>query len=683
VMGVIRSLTIFDIVTIAGAFKKIFGAFASFVGDFIKWAGGTVLQLLEIILTVVAPTMVPYLKKAGGAFSSIIKNPIGFVKTLVRAAILGFRQFANNFLEHLKASLIGWMTGALGGAGLYIPKGLSVIEILKFVLSVMGLSWANVRAKLVKATSETVVKTLETGFDIVKTLVTEGPAAAWQKIVETLTNLKQMAIDAVMDFVKSKVIQAAVTKLLSMLSPAGAFIQAIIAIYNTIMFFIERIRQIAQVAVAFIDGIAAIAAGNVGPAANKVEKTMAGLLTLVISFLARIAGLGKVSDAVLGLIKKIRDPIDKALDKVVDWIVASAKKLGKILASGASGLIDWWKARRKFTNAAGEAHELSFRGTGDNARLMIASEPHEVEAYLAAYKDKGSAAYKTASSVFARAKRVIFTSQAKNKAEAERRQEVANALAEISAAFAALAGDEPKDSDYPATKPATPAGVEHIVGAHTGGSAPPKDVTIGPPGWAEVIKAGLHRAKDKWVRMHIVSEALGGKGEPANLIPAPNSINSGPFRGFELATRDLAKAKSGNIKNVVWVTVDVKRSGVFASSIRGQSGLYFWKGSKAPQPWMKNKSYSFFAQAVIPKPDLTGAKIISLNNSAGADLAQLGVDKRLVEFIKQGRRYPSIDIFKKRLKARVIEAKLPDLAAVIDGIAARKDVVLNEPPQPA
>ena len=386
VMSTIKSLTIFDIVTIVGAFGKIVKAFASFVGDFISWAGGTVLALLEIILSVVAPTMVPYLKKAGGAFSSIIKNPIGFVRTLVRAGVQGFRQFATNFLTHLKASLIGWLTGAMAGAGIYIPSGFTLIEILKFVLSVMGLTWANIRAKLVKATNETTVKALETGFDIVKTLVTEGPAAAWQKIVETLTNLKQMAIDAVMDFVKSKVVEAAVTKLLSMLSPAGAFIQAIIAIYNTIMFFVERIRTIAQVAASFIDGIAAIAAGNVAPAANKVEQTMAGLLTLVISFLARIAGLGKVSDAVLGLIKKIRDPIDKALDKVVAWIVATAKKLGKMAVNAGkaavASLVSWWKAKKSFSDSKGQAHSLYFAGQGKGSTLTVATIPTPVVAWL-------------------------------------------------------------------------------------------------------------------------------------------------------------------------------------------------------------------------------------------------------------------------------------------------------------
>jgi hypothetical protein len=336
-MAALKGLEIMDFVVLPSAFIKLAKVFGNFMGDFGSWALGTVLDLLKIIVEVVAPGVMPYIAKAGAAFNKILKNPVGFVQTLVRAAMQGFRQFASNFLTHLKASLVGWLTGAMGGAGVYIPQGFSLREILKFVLSVLGLTWANIRGKLVKATSETAVKALEMGFDLVKTLVTEGPAAAWQKILESLTNLKDMVIQQVMDFVKSKVVEAAVTKLLSMLSPAGAVIQAIIAIYNTVMFFVERLKQIAAVAASFIDSLATIASGNIGPAANRVEQTMAGLLTLVISFLARIAGLGKVSDAVVKLIDKVRAPIDKGLDKAVVWIVEQAKKLGKMLLGAATG----------------------------------------------------------------------------------------------------------------------------------------------------------------------------------------------------------------------------------------------------------------------------------------------------------------------------------------------------------
>jgi hypothetical protein len=336
-LSALKGLQIMDFVVLPSAFAKLASVFGTFLADFGSWAIGTVLDLAKIIIEVVAPGVMPYIAKAGAAFSTIVKKPVRFVQTLVAAAMQGFNQFKGNFLAHLKASLIGWITGALGGAGVYIPQGFSLSEILKFVLSVLGLTWANVRAKLVAATSESTVKAFETGFDLVQKLVKEGPASVWQQILESLTNLKEMVINQAMDFVKSKVVEAAVTKLLSLLSPAGAVIQAIIAIWNTIMFFKERISQIAAVAASFIDSIATIAAGNVSPAANKVEQTMAGMLTLVISFLARIAGLGKVSDAILDIVRKIRAPIDKGLTKAVAWIVAQAKKLGKLLVDKVTG----------------------------------------------------------------------------------------------------------------------------------------------------------------------------------------------------------------------------------------------------------------------------------------------------------------------------------------------------------
>ena len=46
----------------------------------------------------------------------------------------------------------------------------------------------------------------------------------------------------ILDYVKSTIIEIAIQKILSFLSPVGAFIQAVIAIYNTIMFFIERLN---------------------------------------------------------------------------------------------------------------------------------------------------------------------------------------------------------------------------------------------------------------------------------------------------------------------------------------------------------------------------------------------------------------------------------------------------------
>jgi len=353
------------------AFAKVAIAFGGFIGKFLSWAGEQVLQLLQIIFEVLIPTAMPYVQKAAGAFKTIVKNPIGFIGNLVKAGIQGFRQFGSNFLSHLRKSLIEWLTGTLSGANIYIPQAFELKEIVKFVLSVLGLTWQNIRQKLVKATSETVVKVLEGTFDIVVILVKEGPAAAWEKIKEHLSNLKDMVMESIMNFVRDRVVQAAITKLVTSLNPAGAFIQAILAIYNTVMFFIERLKQIAQVAMAFIDSIAAIAGGAIGAAANKVEQTMGGLLTLVISFLARIAGLGKVSDAVKDIVNKVRAPIDKALDKVIEWIVNTAKKAGRFIAGAAqTGVPTDPRQRLRLGMQAAVAAVNAFAGRGLSAAVI-------------------------------------------------------------------------------------------------------------------------------------------------------------------------------------------------------------------------------------------------------------------------------------------------------------------------
>ncbi len=325
-LSTLRSLGINDLLTPLQTFGRIVRVFGDFAGRFVTWAGAQVMSLLEIIFDVVAPAVMPYIRRAAGAFRTIVANPIGFVRNLVRAAVQGFRQFATNILAHLRAALIGWLTGAMGAANIYIPQAFTLQEIIKFVLSVLGLTWQNIRGKLVRVVGERAVATMETGFDIVVTLVRDGPAAAWERIRESLSNLREMVMEQIITFVRDRIVVAAVTRLVSMLNPAGAFIQAIIAIYNTVMFFVERLRQIAQVTAAFIDSIAAIAGGVIAAAANRVEQSMAGLLTLVISFLARLVGLGRVSDAITNIINRIRAPIDRALDRVVAWIAGIGRR---------------------------------------------------------------------------------------------------------------------------------------------------------------------------------------------------------------------------------------------------------------------------------------------------------------------------------------------------------------------
>lgn len=418
-MNTLRSLTINDLLTLPQTFGRVAGVFAGFAGSFISWGLNQVVGLLEILFSVVAPGVMPYIKKAQAAFVTIIRNPVGFVGNLVRAGKHGFQLFAGNILHHLKTALIQWLVGPLAEAGVYIPRSFHLMEIVKLVLSVLGLTWRNIRSKLVRIIPEPVLAGLERTAGILVTLVRDGPAAAWEQIKAELDELKGQLISQVTEMVSTEVVKAAVIRLVSMLNPAGAVIQAILAIYNTISFFTQRISQIAAVAASFVDSIAAIAAGQVTAAAKRVETTMASTLTVVIGFLARFAGLGNIPARLVAIVQRIRRPIDAGLDKIVAWLGRVLSRLAAGARNLANRALNWWRQRKSFRDNNNQTHNLFFEGEGRQARLMVASTKMEVAQAIALAASKAStnaerAAVSKAEAQKQRAETVIARLQSEN-----------------------------------------------------------------------------------------------------------------------------------------------------------------------------------------------------------------------------------------------------------------------------
>jgi len=330
-----KSLTIEDIILVPKAFAKLASVFGGFIGKFVSWGLDAMFKLLEIVFDVVKPGAIAYVKKTGAALKAILQNPLPFVGNLVKAAKLGFTNFAGNFVEHLKKGLIDWLTGSL--EGIYIPKALSLPEFGKLAISILGITWAQIRGKIVKAlgpNGELIMQGLEAVFDVVKALITGGPAAAWEVIKDKLTGLKDTIVQGIISFVTEAVVTKAIPKLIAMFIPGAGFISAIISIYETVMVFVNKISKIIQVVTAFINSIVAIAAGNIGGAAAKVESILGGLLSLAISFLAGFVGLSKVSDKIRDIVKQVRATVDKAIEAAVEWIINKAKSLFKSLFGG-------------------------------------------------------------------------------------------------------------------------------------------------------------------------------------------------------------------------------------------------------------------------------------------------------------------------------------------------------------
>jgi hypothetical protein len=283
-----------------------------------------ILRLKDLLLNVLA--------RIADVVTKIIKDPVGFLGNLISGVKLGLENFISNLPKHLLNALVAWLTGALGPLGIKLPDDLFSLEgIFSLVMQILGLTWDAIRAKAVKLLGEPVVKALETGFEIFKVLITEGPIGLWKYVKEMFSNLKEMVIDAITSMIETEVVQAGIKWILGLLTPAGAFIKAAMAIYDIVKFFIDKASQVADLINAIIDGIAAVAGGAIGGAAKLIEDALAKSLPIVIGFLANLLGIGDLAKKVQGIVEKIRAKIDQG----IEWVIMKAKGVaGRLMGKG-------------------------------------------------------------------------------------------------------------------------------------------------------------------------------------------------------------------------------------------------------------------------------------------------------------------------------------------------------------
>ncbi|MFS8979364.1 hypothetical protein PO002_33605 [Cupriavidus necator] len=272
------------------------------------------------------------ISKGAAVLKAIFTKPIQFVKNLMSAAITGFKNFGKHFLKHLKDAIFEWMTGSLEGVEL--PQTWDFKGIIGVALQMIGISYANLRKHLVAVLTEPVVAGLEKTFTLVKTLITEGPMAAWEQLKEMAAEMRDAFVDAVKDFVKWKIVEEAIKWIGAIFIPGAGIIKAIIGIYDTVVFFIQKAKQIIKMIGNFLGSIGEIAAGNIGSSAQAMEDGLARGLSLVVAFLAKLLRLDGITAKVRAAIQKVRGKVDDVLLKIARWIGAKA---GALVRRGLGG----------------------------------------------------------------------------------------------------------------------------------------------------------------------------------------------------------------------------------------------------------------------------------------------------------------------------------------------------------
>lgn len=540
-----NSLTIKDLVIPVLAFKKLSGIFGSTIGRIAGFAKDVLFKILEFtFIGLLGPTanrIIEILKKSKKTFNIIVANPLRFAGYLLSAVKKGFNKFNKNILVHLKIGLAEWVMGGLQKAGVVIPEKWDLKGVIGLALQIFGITYAKMRLKLVKIFGEKNVSRLEKVFETVRILVTEGPGALWNKLVETIGNLKDKVVGAIREWVVTKIIKSAILKIVSMLNPVGAVVQAVLAIYNTLMFFVERINQILDLVTSVVNSIALIAVGKISAAAHFVEQSMARTIPVIISFLARLIELGGISNAIQNILKKFHKSVDKALDKAFGWLVEKAKVF---LAKGKatlSKIMDWWRIRKSFTGGDGKEHTLFFEGNATGSKLMIASKKTTFKGFIADLPLGNNSDMKKAKENAGAIARQIDeikgrsipkgTKEEEKAVKQAKADEISEKLEELRIITAPFFGNI-RPSSEPAYTPGTPFALGTSI----------QNLTIIPPpinGSGTVPTKASHEVYDKldnrrqgekgasyYIRGHLLNHNLHGHGDWYNMTPLTREGNS-------------------------------------------------------------------------------------------------------------------------------------------------------------
>lgn len=466
------------------------------------------------------------INKGAAVLKAIFTGPIKFVKNLIGAAKLGLGNFAEHFLDHLKDAVFEWLTGSLEGVKL--PQTWDLKGIAGLIFELVGISYQNLKKFLIKYIPEQIVNGFETTFELIQTLRRDGMMAAWEQLKGMATEMKDAFVTAISDWIKWTIVKEAIKTAVAAFTPGAGIIRAIIGIYDTIVFFIQKAKDIMKMIGNFLSSISEIAAGNIGAAAEALENGLARGLVLVIEFLARLLRLKGVTTAIKKVLDKIRGKVDGVLDRIAKWVADKAKGLWSSAKKTAAKIVSWWKAKKAF-KIGSEPHELYFNGEQKSAKLMVKSTPQILENVLPTLRSgRMSKKKEDAIKIIEREAKKInkIKDDAEGSFDKGEGQKIMASLTIIAANFAdAGLSPVPKtDVDY---------GSATVLGDTVGSVMTAQPLSMDPGGFAgsephqeSKLWKAVNVRKGVYIRGHLLNHHVFGAGINKNLVPITRSANS-------------------------------------------------------------------------------------------------------------------------------------------------------------
>lgn len=331
-----ESLSLEDLADPMAAFQRIlsqFGEPITRIFAFIQVVVGEVIKLILALTNAPTDVVESIFNNAMQAFEDIKADPVGFLQNMMETLKAGFQGFFDHITDYLLQGLTDWLFRGLRDAGIEPPTDLSLESILDLVLQVLGLTmdrlWELLADNIGQENVDRIrgaIDQLSGAWSFVQDVQEGGLGAIWEHIQSQISGLWDMLLDKAMEWITENIITRVTARLLSMLDPTGvmAVVNSFVAFFNAIQSAIEYIRDMLDIVNDYTTTMAAVARGDLGPGAEKLEQGLASSIPVAIGFLANQVGLGNIAERISEIIESIREVIDRALE----WLMAQASRLG-------------------------------------------------------------------------------------------------------------------------------------------------------------------------------------------------------------------------------------------------------------------------------------------------------------------------------------------------------------------
>ncbi|MDM0047943.1 hypothetical protein [Variovorax sp. J22R115] len=270
----------------------------------------------------------------------IVSSPRAFFSNLVGGIGHGFSAFIEGIGQFLATAFFDWLRGS-SGVTVQMPKDLGPQGIFSLFTQLLSLSKETVFERMEVVYGKVVANAFRRGevlldkglevFDLVKK---EGLSGLWGEIKNSLGDI----LEETLEMIKENVLYAAIKKVIlevgKMLVPGGGFIAIAEKIVRLLKFIVEARDKILDLIESFVDSVEMAVKGNVGGIVKHITAALTKFITIALDFLVGVFGLGDLKDKVTRFIDRIRQPVIRGIDWVLNKFKPLVMKGRKLVEKG-------------------------------------------------------------------------------------------------------------------------------------------------------------------------------------------------------------------------------------------------------------------------------------------------------------------------------------------------------------